>query len=98
MFTFLEPEEKAYPKGGFSRRGSAILQKNEHNPVDLPYGEIRDIRASIPDTYFSIPAKLRYNKRKILGFLTYFDNEYYWTPEADPKRCNKCKPKTGCKQ
>lgn len=82
--THLDPEEYAYPAGGFTRKGRAILRHNSHSSVVLPWGEVRAIRASIPDTYFSIPARLRFKGKTIKGFLMIDDSgEYTFTPEAD---------------
>lgn len=80
--TWLEPEEYCYPSGGFGRRARAILRQNPNNPMTLPYGERRIVKASIPDTFFSIPAKLRYRGTVVRGFLTKDDNVLHFTPEA----------------
>ena len=85
MKTRLDPEEMAYPHGGFTRRGKAILTKNEFNPIDLPYGKVRAVRASIPDTFFSIPARITHKKKRVDGFLITDDGEWYFTPEAAPE-------------
>jgi hypothetical protein len=61
--TALDPEEVCYPSGAMQRRGRALLRQNPHNPVSLPYGEVRAIRAGIPDTYFTVPAKLIHQGR-----------------------------------
>lgn len=53
--TWLEAEEFAYPNGGFTRRAR----------VRMPDGRLRVVRCSLPDTFFSIPAKV--DKRT--GFL-----------------------------
>jgi len=98
MRTRLDPEEYAYPSGGFHRRGKAILRANPHNPVLLPYGEVRAVRASIPDTYFSIPARLRDSKHgTVKGYLSIDDGEFTFTPEANPESCLVCKPEEGCR-
>ena len=58
--TWLEPEDMCYPLGGFTRRARVRITRNQFNPrEDLPYGELRTVRASIPDTAFSIPARLQ---------------------------------------
>jgi hypothetical protein len=81
--TWIDPEEYAYPAGGFTRNGRAEVRRNSFNPdVVLPYGKVRAIRCSIPDTYFSIPARLRYQRRTVRGFITCDDGRYYFTPEA----------------
>lgn len=97
--TWIDPEERAYSNGGFTRRGRAKLDANPHNPVALPYGEIRAVRASIPDTYFTIPARLRHAGKTVRGYL-HSDDEgaLLFTPEADPERCSRCLPGNGCKQ
>lgn len=85
--TWLEPESYTYPSGGFTRRARVIIRRNEHNPLlDLPYGELRIVRASIPDTYFSIPARLRYRGRTIKGFISVDTNLNRFTFTPDPMR------------
>lgn len=99
--TWIAPEEHAYPNGGFTRRGRAKLDPNPHNPIVLPYGRIRAVRASIPDTFFSIPARLRYQGKTVRGYLhTADDNQrtVLFTPEADPQACLVCRDGDGCKR
>ena len=108
--TSLQPEEYCYPAGGFTRTARVILTPNPHNPIVLPYGEIRTVRASIPDTYFSIPARLRYRGKTVKGFISqvsnfrpdYTDNpdagELSFTPEANPAACLACKDGEGCRR
>jgi hypothetical protein len=96
--TWLDPEERAYPRGGFTRRGRAVLRENEHNPVALPYGQARAVRASIPDTYFSIPARVRHAGRTVAGYLSRNDDgPWVFTPDADPARCTQCESGQGCR-
>lgn len=95
--TWLDPEERAYPNNTFTRNGTAILRKNEHNPIELPYGELRAVRAKVPDTYWTIPARIKHKGKTIKGFLSSHADEWCFTPEADPARCTKCKPGEGCK-
>ena len=85
--TWLEAESFTYPSGGFHRRAYVELKQNPHNPIDLPYGERRIVRASIPDSYFSIPARLRIAGRTIAGFISVTDADsetarFTFTPEA----------------
>lgn len=61
--TWIEDEEWAYPKGGFTRRAMARCED----------GKIRLCVCSIPDTAFSIPARCRINKKIVRGFLTMGD-------------------------
>jgi hypothetical protein len=58
--TWIDPEERAYPHNTVARRGQAILVKNPHCALDLPYGKLILFRAACPDTFFSIPAKFHY--------------------------------------
>ena len=82
--TWIDPEEYAYPNGGFTRQGRVIIKRNQFNSsLVLPYGELRAIRLSIPDTFFSIPARLRVKGRTIRGFVTCNDEQYCFTPEVD---------------
>lgn len=100
--TWIDPEERAYPNGGFTRRGRVVLRSNAHNPVVLPYGELRMVRLSIPDTYFTVPARFRYQSKTIKGFVS-VESEggaepfYTFTPEADPEHCTNCEAGDGCK-
>ena len=97
--THLDPESACYPSGGFLRRGRAIVTRNPHNPIALPYGEIRSVHASIPDTYFSLPARMKANGKTVRGYLTTDDGrEWCFQPEADPERCEVCAPGYGCRQ
>jgi len=75
--TWIDPEERAYPNGGFTRRGRVRIVENTYNagPRELPYGEIRAIRCSIPDTYFSIPARFRFRGKTYTGFVSVGRNE-----------------------
>jgi hypothetical protein len=68
--TWLESETLAYPSGGFHRRAFAIIMRNPHNPISLPYGAVRLVRASVPDTHYSVPARLRYRGRTVRGYLS----------------------------
>ena len=91
MKTWLDSEEKAYPRGGFTRKGKAILVRNPWNPIELPYGELVSVRASIPDTYFSIPAKIKVLGRTLIGYLRINQEEYEWLPEGiQPEACLEC--------
>jgi len=86
--TWIDPEERAYPKGGFTRRGLAILRKNGQLSLPgldiLQYGTLVPFRASIADTYFSVPAKIRRLGMTITGYLSVEDGVYYFTPTGVP--------------
>lgn len=58
--TWLEGEEFAYPDGGFTRRAFATCED----------GQKRILRCSIPDTYFSIPARGKIKGVYVTGFLS----------------------------
>lgn len=62
--TWLEAEEAAYPSGGFTRRARAIC----------PDGRLRVVQVSIPDTYSSIPARLRLRGKTFTGWVGVEDN------------------------
>lgn len=97
--TWIEPEEWAYPAGGFTRRAYVTLYANPHNPITLPYGERRIVQASIADTYWTIPARLRVGGRMIRGFVDHDEvTGYRFTPEADPTACMICQPDDGCRR
>lgn len=83
--TWLEAESLTYPSGGFHRRGYVKLRQNPNNPIVLPYGEFRVVKASIPDTFFSIPARLKYKGKSIRGFISVQDEEFTFMPEAAGK-------------
>ena len=85
--TWLEAESFAYPNGGFTRRAYVELRQNPNNPLELPYGARYTVRCAIPDTYFSIPARLTYKRQTIKGFISVQDADtdtarYTFTPEA----------------
>ena len=57
--TWIDPEDRAYPNGGFTRRARVLVLGNPHAPGAVPeriIGQYRMVRASIPDTFFSDPA------------------------------------------
>jgi hypothetical protein len=58
--TWLQAEEFAYPNGGQTRKGKALCAD----------GQLRAVRAGIPDTFFSIPAHARIKGRYTAGYLT----------------------------
>ena len=78
--TWLQAEEAAYPHGGFTRRAYCIIRRNPYNPdVPLPYGELRTVRCSIPDTYFTIPARYK----GVEGFVSVCDDGgFTFTPNG----------------
>ena len=57
--TYLEPEERAYPNGGQTRRGLAFY----------PDGVVRRVYVGIPDTYFTIPAHGIWHGRYVHGWV-----------------------------
>jgi len=85
--TWIDPEELAYPDGGFTRKGRVVLTRNPHNPIDLAYGEVRTVMVSLPDTAFSIPAKLRIRGKTVKGYVSSDPAGLMFTPEADPAAC-----------
>ena len=91
--TWIEPEEYTYPSGGLKRRAKAILRENPHNPITLPYGVARIVRASIADTFFSVPARWR----GVKGFLSVEDDILVFKPEANPEKCRICTQSDGCR-
>ena len=46
--TWIEPEELTYPSGGFLRRAR----------VRMPDGELKTVKCSIPDSFWTIPARI----------------------------------------
>ena len=101
--TWLEPEDLAYPNGGFTRRAHAVIEPNPHNPQRLPFGTAYIVRCSIPDTFSTIPARFRYRARTIQGYVSVAESadgirQFTFTPEADPTRCPTCLPGEGCKR
>lgn len=98
--TWLDGEEMAYPNGAMRRKGRARVQVNPHNPVVLPYGKVRSVRAGIPDTYFTIPARLLLHGVRVKGYLSMDTeaDELIFQPSADPERCTICKDGEGCKR
>ena len=90
--TWLEPEDLCY-SGGFTRRAFVKVCPNEHNPLhELPIGSLRIVHCGIPDTYFSISARMLYHGTRLS------DDVFTFTPEADPARCTHCQPNEGCKR
>ena len=98
--TRIDPEEYAY-RAKWGRKATVILRANPHNPIQLPYGKVRTVRAGIPDTFFSIPAMLAHKPRKVRGFISTPDGiegVLYFTPEASPETCGTCAAGEGCKR
>ena len=88
--TWLEAEAFAYPHGGFTRRAYVRIGSNPHAPIANTalldaIGTLRTVRVSIPDTYFSIPARLRYRGKTWKGFVSVLNGSehYTFTPEAE---------------
>ena len=84
--TWIEPEEFAYNSPSFTRRAYVIIRPNPNNPGAVPeavYGTKRVVRLGIPDTYFTIPARLQVGTRRIKGYVS-VDGEtgFTFTPEA----------------
>jgi len=83
--TWIDPEDRAYPYGGFTRQARVRVLGNPHAPGAVPdriIGQYRMVRASVPDTHFSIPARLRVDGRTVRGFVSYINDELTFTPEA----------------
>ena len=98
--TRIDSEEYAY-RAKWGRKATVILRANPHNPIRLPYGKVRTVRAGIPDTFFSIPAMLAHKPRKVRGFISTPDGiegVLYFTPEASPETCGTCAAGEGCKR
>ena len=100
--TYVQAEEYAYPNGAMRRKARALVTRNPHNPIDLPYGQIRAAVAGIPDTFFTIPARMKYRGKNVCGYLTVQhdspEGALQFIPEADPERCVVCEPGQGCKR
>ena len=79
------------------------IRANVHNPnLGLPYGEIRSVRLSIADTFFTIPARLRVGTKLVEGYVTHDEavggyGTFYFTPNADPETCRLCDWGAGCR-
>lgn len=58
--SWLEDEAFALPDGGFTRRAKARCED----------GKLRVFRCSMPDTYFSIPARGKIGGKIVEGFLS----------------------------
>jgi hypothetical protein len=69
--TWLEGEEFAYPHGRETRRCYA-----EHE------GTRRVVLCGIPDTYFSIPAKVRIKGKVVRGYVTGEENGFRFVPSG----------------
>jgi hypothetical protein len=96
--TWIDREERAYTSK-WGRKARVILRQNAHNPIDLPYGQTRTVRAGIADTYLSAPAKLSHKPYDVRGYVSSDDDGVlYFTPDADCARCVACLPGEGCKR
>ena len=80
--TWLESESLTYPSGGYHRRAYATIRPNSYRdgPEGLPYGEKRVVWCSIPDTWFSVPA--RWTSRRfgtVRGFVSTIGTDEFAT-------------------
>ena len=73
--TWLAPEEDAY----CSDTGS-LRQSNRRFAARCPDGIVRRGVCGIPDTYFSIPARLKAHGKTVAGFVGSDDGTYTFTP------------------
>ena len=85
--TWIDPEEFAYGQRGgvYRRRGKARLLHNSYHRGDenLPYGQIVSFKASIADTYWSVPAKIRIKGKTIVCYVRLGDSEFEILPEGN---------------
>ena len=64
--SWLEPEEMCYPHGrAYSRRAYA----------HCPDGKLRVVECGLPDTWFSIPGRLKLRGAWVEGFLSFDDGK-----------------------
>lgn len=68
--TWLDPEELAYPAG-------SLRQSRRRARARFPDGRLRIVVVSIPDTYFSIPARSAHHGH---GYLDVGEGEFRFTP------------------
>ena len=61
--TWIDPEEYAYPSG-------TLRQSTRRGMVRCADGIIRKVLLSVPDTFFSIPARVYAYGKTIAGFVT----------------------------
>lgn len=83
--TWLEAEERAYPAGGFTRYARVMIRQNASHPhtgIAPIIGTPRVVRCSIPVTFFSIPARLRYRGKTVRGYISVIEDVFTFTPEA----------------
>lgn len=76
--TYIDPEELAYntPTGAHSN-------SNRHGKVMCSDGKIRTVTLGVPDTYFSIPAHMRWDGMYVSGYVTCDDNNMYWFHQSN---------------
>ena len=56
------------------------LSKVKNCPVAGTVLRLTAVVSGEPDTWFSIPAKIQYKKKKISGFITSKDDGFYFVP------------------
>lgn len=91
--TWIEAEDAAGPDGGLTRKGMALCRDAEGT-------SLRAIRAGIPDSFVSIPAKTRcayvtrYTPKgpavellTVKGYASLDNGALIFTPSDVPKRC-----------
>lgn len=83
--TWLQDEEYAYPRGGFTRYARVRVRQNDSHPdarIAPIVGTLPIVRCSIPDTFFSIPARLKTARKTVRGYISVIDDVFTFTPEA----------------
>lgn len=78
MKTFVDPEENAYPAG-------TLRESRRRFKAKCPDGVIRSGICSIPDTSFSIPARLKARGKTVAGFISLDNDVILFTPDAKSK-------------
>ena len=76
--TWLDPEELAYPSG-------SLRQSRRHFMAKCPDGKSRGGVCGIPDTYFSIPARMKVNGKTISGYVSSDDGALVFNPAGKNK-------------
>jgi hypothetical protein len=82
--TWIDAEEVCYPGKALVRKGRALYR-----------GKLIAVRCGIPDTFFTIPARVRVKGKSVRGYVSvekqalrpYAEEQRYFVFHAEGERC-----------
>ena len=76
--TWLDPEELAYPAGNLAQSRRRFMAK-------CPDGKLRGGICGVPDTYFTIPARMKANGKTVSGYVSRDRETFTFNPTGKNK-------------